>query len=71
MIAHQQCLHTPGHDTFYPTLLPQYLPSPTSHEILLNGFLRFSSLLISDNVNANSVLPLLEQVIQYAAYEDI
>jgi hypothetical protein len=49
----------------------QYLPSPTSREILLCDLLRFSTLLISDDINVNTVVPLFQQVIRYAADEDI
>jgi hypothetical protein len=49
----------------------QYLPSPNSREILLSDLLRFSTLLISDDINVNSAIPLLEQVIKCAANEDI
>lgn len=49
----------------------QYLPSPNSREILLSDLLRFSTLLISDDININSAVPLLEQIIKCAADEDI
>jgi hypothetical protein len=49
----------------------QYLPSPNSREILLSDLLRFSTLFISDDINVNSAVPLLEQVIKRAADEDI
>jgi hypothetical protein len=49
----------------------QYLPSPNSREILLSDLLRFSTLLISNDINVDSAVPLLEQVIKCAADEDI
>ena len=48
-----------------------YLPSLIGHKILRGDLLQFSTLLISDKVDVDSVLPLLEQVIQYAADDDI
>jgi hypothetical protein len=49
----------------------QYLSSPTSREILLSDLLRFNTLLISDDIDVNTVVPLLQQVIRCAADEDI
>ncbi|KAI9780023.1 MAG: hypothetical protein M1816_003194 [Peltula sp. TS41687] len=51
----------------------RYLPSPNGHEVLLRGrgLLRFGARLISDGVDVESVVPLVEKVIKCAADEDI
>jgi len=49
----------------------QHLSSPNNREFLLSNLLRFNTLLISDDIDVNTVVPLLQQVIKRAPDKDI
>jgi hypothetical protein len=49
----------------------RYLPSSSSRGTFRGDLLRFGSLVVEDDVDVNSVIPLIERVIEHAANKDI